>query len=188
MHLFINGGIIRIVGNDDAISANNENKSIVYVKSGKLFINGGLGQEGDGIDSNGWIIVDGGEIVSSAKAGMDSGLDSDHTRINGGIVMAVGSALDYATNECKQPTMNLVFTGNVEPSSVLSIKDSDGNEIMSYSANTADFISGSQRKTYFAAIVSHILFLNCSFRFYGEISTEGLIFKCNFYCVFPTPL
>ena len=155
MHLFINGGIIRIVGNDDAISANNENKSIVYVKSGKLFINGGLGQEGDGIDSNGWIIVDGGEIVSSAKAGMDSGLDSDHTRINGGIVMAVGSALDYATNECKQPTMNLVFTGNVEPSSVLSIKDSDGNEIMSYSANTADFISGSQRKTYFAAIVSH---------------------------------
>ena len=160
MHLFINGGIMRIVGNDDAISANNENKSIVYVKGGKLFINGGLGQEGDGIDSNGWIIVDGGEIVSSAKAGMDSGLDSDHTRINGGIVMAVGSALDYASNECKQPTMNLVFTGNVEPSSVLTIKDSDGNEIISYSANTADFISGSQRKTYFAAIVSHPSFKN----------------------------
>ena len=160
MHLFVNGGIIRVVGNDDAISANNENKSIVYVKSGKILINGGLGQEGDGIDSNGWIIVDGGEIVSSAKAGMDSGLDSDHTRINGGIVFAVGSALDYASNECKQPTMNLVFTGNVEPSSVLSIKDSNGNEIISYSANTADFISGSQRKSFFAAIVSHPSFKN----------------------------
>ena len=56
--------------------------------------------------------------------------------------------------------MNLVFTGNVEPSSVLTIKDSDGNEIISYSANTADFISGSQRKTYFAAIVSHPSFKN----------------------------
>ena len=155
MHLFINGGIIRVVGNDDAISANNENKSIVYVKNGKILLNGGLGKEGDGIDSNGWIIVDGGEIISSAKAGMDSGLDSDHTKINGGTVFAVGSALDYASNECKQPTMNLVFKENIQPSSVLSIKDVNGNEIISYCANTADFISGSQRKTFFAAIVSH---------------------------------
>ena len=45
MHLFFNGGIIKVVGNDDAINANLENKSIVYVKSGKLFLNGGLGQE-----------------------------------------------------------------------------------------------------------------------------------------------
>lgn len=155
MHLFFDGGIIKVVGNDDAINANKENKSIVYVKSGKLYINGGLGQEGDGIDSNGYIIIDGGEIVSSAKAGMDSGLDSDHTRINGGIVFAAGSALDYASNECAQPTMNLVFTGNIEASSVVTIQDSDGNEIISYCANTAEFISGSARKTYFAAIVSH---------------------------------
>ena len=162
MHLFFNGGIIKVVGNDDAINANLENKSIVYVKSGKLFLNGGLGQEGDGIDSNGYIIIDGGELVISAKAGMDSGLDSDHTIINGGIVMAVGSALDYASDKCTQPTMNLVFKANVEVYNNLSIKDSNGNEIISYCANTANFVSGSQRKTYFAAIISHPNFKNGS--------------------------
>ena len=154
-HLFIDGGVIRVVGQDDAISANLENKSIVYVKSGKILLNGGQGKEGDGIDCNGYIIIDGGEIISSAKAGMDSGLDSHHTRINGGIVFAVGSALDNASSESKQPTMNLIFSGNVAASSVVSIKDTDGNEIISYCANTADFISGSERKTFFAAIVSH---------------------------------
>ena len=155
MHLFFNGGIIKVIANDDAINANEENKSIVYVKGGKLYINGGLGQEGDGIDSNGYIIVDGGEIVSSAKAGLDSGLDSDHTAINGGTIFAVGSALDYASDKSKQPTMNLIFKANIEPSNVLTIKDSDGTEIISYCANTANFISGSERKTFNAAIVSH---------------------------------
>jgi hypothetical protein len=159
-HLFIDGGVIRVVGQDDAINANLENSSIVYVKSGKLLINGGLGQEGDGIDCNGYIIIDGGEIISSAKAGMDSGLDSEHTRINGGIVFAVGSALDNASAESKQPTMNLIFSGNVAPSSVVTVKDVNGNEIISYCANTADFISGSERKTFFAAIVSHPSFKN----------------------------
>ena len=159
-HLFIDGGVIRVVGQDDAINANLERTSIVYVKSGKILINGGLGQEGDGIDCNGYIIIDGGEIISSAKAGMDSGLDSDHTRINGGIVFAVGSALDNASADSKQPTMNLIFSGNVAPSSVVSVKDVNGNEIISYCANTADFISGSERKTYFAAIVSHPSFKN----------------------------
>ena len=155
LHLFFNGGIIKVIGNDDAINAHEENRSIVYVKSGKLFINGGLGQEGDGIDSNGYIIIDGGEIVSSAKAGLDSGLDSEHTTINGGNIFAVGSALDYASDKCTQPTMNLIFKDNLEPSSVLTIKDSDGNEITSYCANKADFVSGSERKTFNAAIVSH---------------------------------
>jgi hypothetical protein len=155
VHLFIDGGVIKVIGNDDAINCNSKDKSIFYLKSGKVLANAGLGQEGDGIDSNGYIIIDGGEIVSSAKAGMDSGLDSDHTAINGGIIFAVGSALDYASDNCKQPTMNLVFKSNIETSSTLSIKDTNGNEIMSYCADKADFVSGSARKTYFAAIVSH---------------------------------
>jgi hypothetical protein len=154
-HIFINGGIIRIASQDDAINANTENKSIVYIKSGKLLINAGLGQEGDGIDSNGHIIVEGGEIISSARAGMDSGLDSDYTKINGGIVFALGSLLDKASEQSKQPTMNLVFSENIAASSVLTVKDVSGNMIMSYCANEADFISGTERKTYFAAIISH---------------------------------
>ena len=56
--------------------------------------------------------------------------------------------------------MNLVFTGNVESSNILYIKDSNGNEIIGYSANTSDFISGSNKFTYFAVIVSHPIFKN----------------------------
>ena len=155
MHLFINGGIIKIASQDDAINAREDNKSIVYIKSGKLLINAGLGEEGDGIDSNGYIIVEGGEIISAARAGMDSGLDSDYTNVNGGTVFALGSLLDKASDQSKQPTMNIIFTENIAASSVLTVKDSSGKEVMSYCANEADFISGTERKTYFAAIISH---------------------------------
>ena len=51
--------------------------------------------------------------------------------------------------------MNLIFNSNVASSSTIVIKDSDGNEIMSYCADSADFISGTDRRTYLAAVVSH---------------------------------
>ena len=108
-HFFMNGGILKIAAQDDAINASLDNGCIVIIRGGKLLINSGLGREGDGIDSNGYILVDGGEVISAARPGADSGLDADQ----------------------------------------------DGNEIMSYCANSADFISGTERRTYLAAVVSH---------------------------------
>ena len=62
--------------------------------------------------------------------------------------------MDMAEEGSAQPTMNLIFNTQVAASSTVVIKDSSGNEVISFCANTADFISGTTRKTYQAAIVT----------------------------------
>ena len=155
-HLFLTGGVLNIAAQDDGINAKEDRACIVIIKGGKLLINSGLGKEGDGVDSNGYILVEGGEIISQARPGADSGLDAElGTIINGGVVWSVGSSMDMASTSSTQPTMNLIFNSNVSPSSKVTVKDSDGKEIISFCANDAEFISGTERRTYLAAIVSH---------------------------------
>ena len=154
-HLLIEGGIIYIAAQDDGINTNHDYGSVVMINGGKLFVNAGLGQEGDGVDSNGMIIINGGEVVSAAKPGADSGLDSNNgIIINGGKVVAVGSSMDMADEGCGQPTMNLIFENTCSTTSVLIIKDSSGNELVSYSPSNAGFVGGAFN-SYGAAIISH---------------------------------
>ena len=155
-HLFFNGGILNIAAQDDGINASEDRACIVILAGGKLFINSGLGREGDGVDSNGYILVQGGEVYSHARPGADSGLDADiGTIIDGGKVFSVGSSMDMASTSSAQPTMNLIFNSNVASSSTITVKDTDGNEIISYCADSTGFISGTERRTYLAAVVSH---------------------------------
>ena len=158
-HFCINGGILNIAAQNDGINANIDNLSVAFIKGGKVVINSGLGNEGDGIDSNGYLFVEGGEVISSAKPGADSGLDSNKgIYVDGGRVYATGSSMDMAETSSGRPTMNLHFNSNVAVSSTVTIKDSSGNEIISYCANKADFISGTGRNTYTAAIVTDTSF------------------------------
>ena len=152
----MSGGIVKIAAQDDAINASEDQACIVIIRGGKLLINSGLGREGDGVDSNGYILVEGGEVISAARPGADSGLDADKgVIIDGGSVYSVGSSMDMASTSSSQPTMNLIFNSNVASSSTVTVKDTDGNEIISFCADSADFISGTERRTYLAAVVSH---------------------------------
>ena len=156
-HLFINGGILNIAAQDDGI--NLKNSYICIISGGKVLINSGLGSEGDGIDSNGYILINGGEVISAANPTADTGLDADsETIIDGGNVFSVGCSMDMASTDSSQPTMNLIFSSNVAASSTVTVKDSDGNEIISFCANDADFQSGTSRRSYSAAVVSHSSF------------------------------
>ena len=158
-HILVNGGVIKVAAQDDGMNAKKDTLSVVYIKGGKVLVNSGLGNEGDGIDSNGYIIVAGGEVISSAKPNADSGLDSNNgIYIEGGIVYATGSSMDMAEKTSPFPTMNLIFNSQISASSTVVIKDSSGNEVISYCANKADFISGTTRKAYAAAIVTHTSF------------------------------
>jgi len=49
--------------------------------------------------------------------------------------------MDMASTSSTQPTMNLIFNSNVAASSTVTVKDSDGNVLISFCANNADFIS-----------------------------------------------
>ena len=184
-HLLIEGGIIYIAAQDDGINTNNDYGSVVLINGGKLYVNAGLGQEGDGVDSNGMIIINGGEVVSAAKPGADSGLDTNcGLLINGGKVVAVGSSMDMADDGCDQPSMNLIFSSTCSTTSVLTIKDASGNELISYSPSTAGFVGGSYN-SFSAATISHPDFkLNTVYHLY--LDGKQLGFTSNTYST-PAP-
>ena len=120
-HLTINGGSISIQCANDGINANSDGESVVTVNGGNLTIQatGGTG-EGDGIDSNGSVVINGGTVESYACAdSMDSGIDADlGIQINGGTVIATGNMLDriedggqtYAVFQFAQPQTAGVYT------------------------------------------------------------------------------
>ena len=96
-HLTINGGNIYIESGNDGINTNEDGVSVMTMNGGMLSIkvNGATG-EGDGIDSNGWLVINGGTVIAQACSNSaDAGIDSDMgIHINGGTVLATGNMLD----------------------------------------------------------------------------------------------
>ena len=172
-HLFINGGVLNIASQDDGINV--KNSYICIISGGKVLINSGLGSEGDGIDSNGYILINGGEVISAGNPTADTGLDADTaTIIDGGNVFSVGCSMDMASTDSSQPTMNLIFSSSVSASSTVTVKDSNGNELISFCANDADFQSGTSRRTYTGAVVSHSSFTaNSAYHLYMDGTQLG---------------
>ena len=97
LHLTINGGIIDIFSGNDGINTNEDGVSVTTINGGDLTltVTGETG-EGDGIDSNGWLVINGGTVKAYACAmSGDAGIDSDMgIYINGGTVLATGNMLD----------------------------------------------------------------------------------------------
>lgn len=133
LHLTVNGGDITIRSQNDGINTNEDGVSVTTINGGNLYIMAGLGAEGDGIDSNGWLVINGGTVVSHANPIADAGLDSDMgSFVNGGTVVALGSTMDWPESDSRQVTMNLQFQKNVDADGALVIKDADGNIVFSY--------------------------------------------------------
>ncbi len=92
LHLTINGGNINIYSQNDGINVNEDKVSVFTMNGGTLHVFAGLGFEGDGIDSNGYIVINDGLIAGGTPSGADEILDSDcGNTINGGEVITIGS-------------------------------------------------------------------------------------------------
>ena len=120
-HLTIDGGDISISSGNDGINANADGESVITINDGKLWIGvAGSTGEGDGIDSNGSVVINGGHIEAYACAdSMDSGIDADlGIFLNGGTVIATGNMLDrieeggqtYAVFQFAQSQHELTWT------------------------------------------------------------------------------
>ena len=97
MHLTVNGGNICIHSGNDGINTNEDGVSVTTVNGGTLRIRvTGETGEGDGIDSNGWLVINGGTVIAQACAdSADAGIDADlGILIRGGTVLATGHMLD----------------------------------------------------------------------------------------------
>ncbi len=157
-HLTINGGHVNIYSQDDGINVNEDGVSVLTVNGGDLHICAGLGDEGDGIDSNGFVTINGGTVISAASPMADSGLDSDcGSFVNGGTVVALGSTMDWAeadeSGSSTQPVMNMQFAASQSAGEAIIITDIEGKVVFAYDPDK-DEVTGEEVRTYRGAIVS----------------------------------
>ena len=149
-----NGGKVNIQSQDDGINVNEDHVSVLTVNGGELHIVAGLGAEGDGVDSNGYLVINGGVVISAAKPFSDSGLDSDRgSFINGGYVVATGSTMDWAESDSNQVTMNLQFASDQASDEAIIVTDKDGKVIFAYDPDK-DETAGSNNRGYKGAVIS----------------------------------
>ena len=138
LHLTMNGGYVVINAGNDGINTNEDGVSVTTVNGGTLDIRctGSTG-EGDGIDSNGWLVINGGRVYAQACAtSMDSGIDSDMgIYLNGGTVIASGNMLDRITGGSATYAV-FSFREALKAGQHVYLKDMDGNLFMhSYMRN-----------------------------------------------------
>ena len=137
LHLTMFGGNVNIRSGNDGINTNEDNVSVTTINGGKLNITvTGETGEGDGIDSNGWLVINGGEVTASAcGTSGDSGIDSDKgIHINGGTVKASGNMLDKIEGTQGHSVFGFdgVFDMSMNGGNTYTIKNENGDEIVSY--------------------------------------------------------
>lgn len=85
----IEGGNIKIIADDDGINAAGGRDCQIIFSGGKTYVYA----KGDGIDSNGNLVINDGEVYVLQSSGGNGALDSDgEILINGGELVAVGSS------------------------------------------------------------------------------------------------
>lgn len=139
MHLTILGGNISIESGNDGINVNEEDVSVFHMKGGELDVTvAGKTGEGDGIDSNGWLVVSGGTLTTSACAtSMDAGIDADRgIYINGGIVAATGN-MPAEIEEGNQVCITLFAKERLEGGKTYEVRDAEENMLMEVSPSNA---------------------------------------------------
>ena len=160
MHLTINDGTIEIFSEDDALNASEDGVSHVTINGGNIYgIVQGDGGEGDGIDSNGYITINGGFVVAQAhSASPDTGLDADlGITINGGTVIATGNMYEGIDENSEQQFMQMYFSETQKSGDVIVITDEKAEPIIAFKpinsftileCSSPDFKSG----TYYAYV------------------------------------
>lgn len=132
LHLTIHGGNIQIESGNDGINTNEDGISVTTVNGGNLLIKvTGETGEGDGIDSNGWLVINGGTVIAAACSdSADAGIDSDMgIHINGGTVTATGHMLDRIEDGGQNYAV-FNFAQRQTGSEVITMKNKTGKAIM----------------------------------------------------------
>lgn len=128
----INDGTIDITARDDGINTAGE----------KMELNGGyihILAGGDGVDSNGDLTINGGEIYidgpsDNGNSAIDYG-DRSSAYVNGGTLVAIGSSgmAEVMSDSSKQKVLMVKLGEQMEVGNVV-LTDSEGNVIVSYTA------------------------------------------------------
>lgn len=154
----VSGGNISVTAGDDGVNAaggsdqsamggrpgqNNfadagaDSDIFIKITGGKLAVNA----EGDGLDSNGNIIVTGGEVyVSGPTNGGNGALDYElSAEISGGTVIAAGSVgmAEGFSESSAQCSVLYTLSGSGAAGTEVSLTDSDGNVLVAFTPEKA---------------------------------------------------
>lgn len=151
----VNGGFVSLASSDDGLNAAGGNdqsgfgkgpqadifasnsQCLIAINGGSMYIQAG----GDGIDSNGNLLVTGGEIYVSGPENSGNGsLDyAGEAIISGGIFVAAGNsgmAMNFSTSST-QGSMLVTLSEVMQAGTPLSLKSSDGEELLRFTPQTA---------------------------------------------------
>lgn len=89
--------------------------------------------EGDAIDSNGGLTINGGTIIAVAHPGQDAGLDSEsEIIINGGTVIATGDMYDQISSDSTQNFIVLSFNSSIGEDTLVTLLGNSDNVVFAY--------------------------------------------------------
>ncbi len=149
-YIEINGGNISVVSSDDGINVGGGNDSSaiggrqgqnsfseIQSSNRKMVINNGkvlVNASGDGLDSNGSIYINGGDItVAGPTSSGDGALDYDgECVIIGGNLILYGAYGMWQNPSSNSTQCTLTFKTSGNSGDVISLKDNSGNEITSF--------------------------------------------------------
>jgi len=171
---FVGGtGDYVVYAEDDCLNtttAKNENTSVrntltINVNSLTAIVSNDA-DEGDAIDSNGTLTINGGRIIAFAKSGQDAGLDSESgTYINSGTVLAIGDMLDEISSDSKQTFAIFSFQDKSEENTLIALLDDSDSPIFAFKTD----------RTYTNLIYSSTLLKEGTYYLYkdGEVAGEN---------------
>lgn len=151
LNVVISGGDIQVVASDDGINVAGGNDSSALSRPGannfsqttnsdaKLQIDGGtitVDADGDGLDANGAIYMNGGMVVVNGPTnGGNGALDYDTAcEVTGGTFIAAGSMqmAQGVSESSTQPTLMMTFTQATQAAgTMIHVKDEAGNIVVS---------------------------------------------------------
>ncbi len=106
----------------------------IQINGGRIYINA----QGDGIDSNGSLVIEGGEVIldgptSSGNGSFDT---AGAFMINGGEVIAVGSAgmAEAPNSYSRQNALSITLSESAQAGQKIEIKDDSGDTVISHTA------------------------------------------------------
>ncbi len=140
--IIINNGNVKVYSSDDGINASSksDNLATININGGDVYVN----SSGDGLDANGSIYISGGVVtVDGPTTDGDGALDYDNELvITNGKLIAVGSAgmAQGISNTSSQYGVLINFDKTYQNGSVITITNSNNEEIMSYTS-TKNFSS-----------------------------------------------
>ncbi|MBO6015259.1 MAG: carbohydrate-binding domain-containing protein, partial [Lachnospiraceae bacterium] len=139
-YILINDGEVRILAGDDGINISDGSGSKAAVPGdGSLIINGGtvtVDSQGDGIDSNGNVQINGGyTIVSGTMTGGNAALDYDgDCEINGGVLLltSFGDMETGVGAASKQRMASITLSEALAAGTSIEISDKDGEVLYTF--------------------------------------------------------